>query len=350
MEYYYITKEDFVKFLAKLSRKYKCFIPEKINQVDYHLIPFPAEEPLQIVFNEYRTVEPLKTYLYPAQEEVAEYFQDVDSSKETLPTCLVGVKSCDLFSLKIQDFVFLEGEASDPKYLARRKKLFIISSDCTAFKEVCFCLALEILPHPSELFDINLSILNDGFIVEVGSQLGKDTINEHNQYFRPANSGQLAGRKMKREKLIEDIKKHIEKQHLAKKDILQRAVKQGYNSNIWPEEMLTCVECGACNFICCTCHCFLLSDNPSQNVSKRIRQWDSCQYANFARVAGGANPLKLRRERLRNRFMKKFDFFPDVLGLYACTGCGRCIEACPAKIDIRRILKNLANEKSLPTY
>ena len=41
---------------------------------------------------------------------------------------------------------------------------------------------------------------------------------------------------------------------------------------------------------------------------------------------------------------KKFDYFPQVMNEYACTGCGRCISCCPAKIDIRRILKNLVLE------
>jgi ferredoxin len=54
--------------------------------------------------------------------------------------------------------------------------------------------------------------------------------------------------------------------------------------------------------------------------------------------------MKRRFQRLRNRYIKKFSFFPDNINLNACTGCGRCVEACPAKIDIRRILKNLGVE------
>ena len=59
----------------------------------------------------------------------------------------------------------------------------------------------------------------------------------------------------------------------------------------------------------------------------------------MTRVAGGANPRRYLYERLRNRFDKKFEFFPNVLGVTGCTGCGRCIEACPGKIDIREVLK-----------
>ena len=73
--------------------------------------------------------------------------------------------------------------------------------------------------------------------------------------------------------------------------------------------------------------------------------WDACMYKRFARVAGGANARPHLWMRLRNRFEKKFDFFPGLAGVYACTGCGRCFSGCPGKIDIRRILKNLVAEK-----
>ena len=75
---------------------------------------------------------------------------------------------------------------------------------------------------------------------------------------------------------------------------------------------------------------------------KRFRNWDSCQYKNFARVAGGANQRPKRAQRLHTRFEKKFKFFPDRLGQFACTGCGRCVEACLGKIDMREVLKELA--------
>ena len=76
---------------------------------------------------------------------------------------------------------------------------------------------------------------------------------------------------------------------------------------------------------------------------ERLRVWDSCMIKDYARVAGGGNPRAQLWKRLRNRFEKKFDFFPKVAQVYACTGCGRCITGCPAKIDIRRVLRKLVN-------
>ena len=97
--------------------------------------------------------------------------------------------------------------------------------------------------------------------------------------------------------------------------------------------------------ICPTCHCFLLMDQKSGDEVSRFRQWDSCMLRNFGRVAGEGNPRPLLWMRLRNRFEKKFDFFPKVAGIYACTGCGRCISACPAKIDIRKVLTRLVRNE-----
>ena len=120
-------------------------------------------------------------------------------------------------------------------------------------------------------------------------------------------------------------------------------IEKKYTSELWEDEAKTCVECGACNTICPTCHCFLLYDQKNEQQMRRLRIWDSCMIKDFARVAGGANPRAKLWMRLRNRFEKKFDFFPKVANIYACTGCGRCILSCPAKIDIRKVLKRLVS-------
>jgi ferredoxin len=241
----------------------------------------------------------------------------------------------------------LEGVEVDSLYRLRRENTIFISSDCTDFKEVCHCLAWEVLPHPTVGFDLNLSPLNEGYLVEAGSGKGEDLIKQYQKYFTLAKETQIAARKIKRDNLIERLKRSLLPKNLVSKDNVQTLVKKGYNLDTWQNFMLTCVECGGCNFICDTCHCFLLADKEANRRNERVRLWDSCLYANYARVAGGANPLKTRTQRLRNRFMKKFDFFVDNLGIPACCGCGRCIEVCPAKIDIREVLKDLAKKVSV---
>ena len=51
-----------------------------------------------------------------------------------------------------------------------------------------------------------------------------------------------------------------------------------------------------------------------------------------------------KAERLRNRFFCKFYYYAGQTGLgntSACTGCGRCIDVCPAGVDITEVLLDL---------
>jgi sulfhydrogenase subunit beta (sulfur reductase) len=60
---------------------------------------------------------------------------------------------------------------------------------------------------------------------------------------------------------------------------------------------------------------------------------DACQYPGFERVAGGEDALFELHKRFRNRYMCKYVWKPEKFNSLACTGCGRCIEACIGKIN-----------------
>ena len=346
---YYIKTSQLAQFLSGLKKDYRVFAPvikdEHAREMDYYYQELGQES--NFVFNAYRPVEPLKSFFTYPLEKVADYFTPQKDITDIVgETIIFGVKNCDLVGHKVQDFIFLEGGQVDSLYKIRRENTILISGDCTDFKSVCHCLAWEILPYATLGFDLNLSPLNDGYLVETGSNKGESLIQEYKDLFTLAEDSQTAGRDVKRNNLIDRLKRHLLPQNLVSKDNVQKLVREGFALDTWREFMLTCVECGGCNLICDTCHCFLLADEKENHENRKIRVWDSCLYANYSRVAGGANPLKTRAQRLRNRFMKKFDFFVDNLGMPACCGCGRCIEVCIGKIDIREVLKDLAKRLS----
>ena len=363
METYFLKSEDIFKFYEAINKEFDLFVPVKLPSKkircefgaelpseDYILKRYSQVIKKDIVFNEYRPVEPIRTYFTYLKEDVAEFFHDAPEKKNRArPAALWGVKNCDLFSLKIQDYVFLGGDEPDPLYKSRRGSTLIIASDCTGFKEVCFCRAFQIDPHASEGFDINFSPLNNGYLVDAATDKAKAALDPLKKVFVPATLGQLSGRQAKRESVVKRLDEHLALHKIPKKESLREIVMAGYNSPVWNEQMRTCVECGGCVFMCDTCHCFLLSDQKQGELNtKRMRLWDGCLFKNFTKVAGGGNALRMRNMRLRNRYLKKFDFFIENMGIQGCCGCGRCIDVCPGKIDIRYILKRLYDEKYIP--
>ena len=336
---HYISSNNFAKLLENLKNDYEVYVPVKKD--DHYFYKKYIDFTDDIVISEVRAFEPLKSFFFRAREIVAENFKSDIPQKIQKPYCIVGVKACDLKGLQIQDYVFENHDYQDPFYINMRKDNLIISADCTSTIDTCFCLALNVKPYPLENFDINLSVVEEDFVIEVGSQKGKILIEKYSSLFEEVKEEFISQRDKQRKKVIKRVEENIKQNDIPHQDSFKNIIERGYESNIWADEASNCVECGACNTICPTCHCFLLYDQKSENKMARLRIWDSCMIKDFAQVAGGANPRPELWMRLRNRFEKKFDFFPKVADIYACTGCGRCISACPAKIDIRKILNGL---------
>ena len=336
----YISSKNFIQVLNVLKKEYQLYLPNKKNNQRFY--KKYSEFSDDITIGEVRAFEPLKAFFFGARAKVSEDFKsDVPISKEK-PYAIIGVKACDLKGFKVLDFVFKGEDVIDPFYAKARENNLIISADCTCAIETCFCLALDVKPYPQENFDINLSQVKGGFIVETGSQKGREIVEKNSSLFEDAKTEFINERDEQRVRVIKEVEKNIQEKEIPRQERFKGIIEKNYESNIWKEEAETCVECGACNSICPTCHCFLLFDQKDNQHLARFRLWDSCMIKDFARVAGGANPRHKLWMRLRNRFEKKFDFFPKLANIYACTGCGRCVSACPAKIDIRKVLKRLS--------
>ncbi len=347
---HYIYSRQLKSFFDGLAKEYSVYISTK--EVDKLFYRKYNNFTSDIVLSEGRTPEPLKSFFTPAREKLAEDFTDNIPNSDPKPFCIAGAKSCDVKGFKIQDYVFCGQGCQDPFYVRMRENNLIISFDCISCVDTCFCLAVGVKPYPEDGFDINFSKIDDGFIIETGSEKGEKLVHQYPSAFGDVGGDLISQRSKQRENIIKQIENNIKSKAIPCEPSLEGIIEKNYESNIWENEAKACVECGACTAICPACHCFLLYDQnvlskesgPKGNElkMKRLRAWDSCLLKDYARVAGGANPRPKLWMRLRNRFEKKFDFFPKVAGVYACTGCGRCVSACPAKIDIREVLKKLA--------
>ena len=343
-EKFFIKNENLINLITKLNTIYNVYLP-KLKEKKLHFTKledkFSNKNLLSISLH--RTFEPIKAFFFKAREIVAEDFNDDILKAEGKPYCIVGVKACDLKGFLVQDHVFLNNDYKDLTYTYNRENNLIISTDCTEILDTCFCLSMDQKPYPEKDFDINLSPIEGGYIVEIGSVKGKNIINNYSSLFESSGSEQITEQEKNRKSIIKKVEKNIEKYEIPHQSNFPGIIEKNYEANIWKDEASTCVECGACNTICPTCHCFLLYDQKNEQKMARLRIWDSCLIKDFALIAAGANPRPFLWMRLRNRFEKKFDYFPKIADFYACTGCGRCISACPGKIDIRRILKRLVD-------
>jgi len=340
------------EFLALLCRGREVFALEKVSpppgaaqeRTDYRLVRAETWEPDKHTLGTYRPVEPLKGLVFRPRE----YLGALAAASGPPPMkerIVIGVKNCDLSALQVHDHVFLgDDPVADPFYEEAREKTILVSCDCTDALDVCFCPIVNEQPYAKKGFDINISPTPTGYLVEAGSERGEGLLNGVKHLLEPADDVMIQKRDANRDKVTQLVCDSAKEKGLACGTDLRQAVEKTLEGDLWDDFAEDCVECGACNLICCTCHSFLMADGMSRGAPARVKQWDSCLYRNFARVAGGANPRKHRAERLYNRFEKKFSFFPETLGIYACDGCGRCVQACAGKIDIRDVLKRAIDE------
>lgn len=332
--------------LAVLAQGREVYALEMQADNRYRLSKDTAWHAARHTLGAFRQTEPLKALFFPPREFIGRWKDG--SSRQPMPERIVfGVKNCDLSSLAIFDHVFLDGVARDPYYAEAREKTILVSTDCSGQLDVCFCPAVGERPYAQRGFDINIAETPSGPVFESGSGRGEQLLQSAEQCLQPASDDLLAALEKQRERRYRELSENSEAHGLTPDTDLRAAVEGAFQSALWGEFARDCVECGACNYICCTCHCFLLADGvDKQAVPARTKLWDACLYSGFARTAGGGTPRPFRAERLRNRFDKKFSYFPKVLGRYACDGCGRCTEACIADIDIRRVLKRAVDESS----
>ena len=338
----FIYKKNLYKFLEVLSVDNNVFYLTEKHEYK-KVKKDEASDGLNV--DVVRASVPLKSFYFLQREKIG--LPEPPAKNRNI---IFGVKSCDLKAKKILDNMFLAGVCTDPFYDLHIKNTLIFSSDCPAPQKTCFCTLVDGKPYleaKQQNFDLNFSPVLNGYIVEPGSSEGEAIILQQKSFFVDTTEQMISERNKLREralKLLEEINKEFAQ---LKDTDLQKRAKDNYSSNWWKEASKTCVQCAGCNSICPSCYCFFLldasvvdSELPDTNFEK-LRYWDACHHTGYARVAGGMNPRPKLFERFRNRYQCKFNFRKENFGIYACSGCGRCIDVCPGKIDIRKVMSGL---------
>jgi len=251
---------------------------------------------------------------------------DVDPAR--LPeTVLIGARPCDAAAAPVLDAVF-SWDFKDEFFLERRRKTTIIGLACTKADDACFCRAVGLAPDDTRGSDLFLTPLKDGgYRCDAITDKGEALLAAHANLFADGAGEPLP----------------LAEPHLGKLDLekIKNWLDSHFEDPLWEEVAQRCAGCGACAFLCPACHCFDIVDEGGEATGARRKSWDACGFGKFTNHASGHNPRDVQPQRYRNRIMHKFTYYVDKFGERLCTGCGRCIRACPVGIDIAAVLDDI---------
>ena len=141
-----------------------------------------------------------KKFLFPPEERIFRARRTEDGF-EVLPEeitapklAFLGVRSCEIQAIAIQDKVFIGGPFADRSYQLRRENVFIVAVHCGQAGGTCFCVSMKTGPKATGGFDLALTEILDRdrhyFVVESGSDAGAEVLAELPQ--RPAEEFEVA--------------------------------------------------------------------------------------------------------------------------------------------------------------
>ncbi len=246
-------------------------------------------------------------------------------------TAFIGVRSCDLHAIAIQDRVFIQPEFVNPSYRARREGAFIVAVNCGQAGGTCFCVSMNTGPKATAGYDLALTEIIEAerhyFLVEVGSERGQEIIEKVSTL--PAGPTEEAAAEAVVSHAAGQMGRQMDTTGI--KDLLYR----NYRSPRWEDVASRCLACANCTMVCPTCFCSTVEDvtNLKGDHAERWQHWDSCFTMDLSYIHGGSVRASTK-SRYRQWMTHKLATWIDQFGNSGCVGCGRCITWCPVAIDI----------------
>lgn len=278
-----------------------------------------------------------KKFLHPPAERMWQAkrgggtFRIVPEPVQRPKRAFLGVRSCELHAIAIQDKVFVGGPYVEPSYQARREDVFIVAVNCGQAGGTCFCVSMNTGPKATFGYDLALTeLLSDGkhhFVVHVGSELGAEVLSEvkHRSAAEAETraADEIVGETARR------MGRRLDTSGI--KELLYR----NYEHPRWEDVAARCLGCANCTMVCPTCFCATVEDvtDLSGENAERWRKWDSCFTMDFSYIHGGT-VRATTKSRYRQWMTHKLATWIDQFGSSGCVGCGRCITWCPVAIDI----------------
>lgn len=243
----------------------------------------------------------------------------------------IGVRSCELHAMGIQDRVFTDGPFKDGDYAERRDGAFIVAVDCTEPGGTCFCVSMNTGPKASNGYDLSITEMlqaeDQYFVVTPGSEKGSDLLSRlPSEEATPEEYGEASSR-------VEAAAGKMGR--VLDTDSIKEMLYANYEHPQWDDVASRCLSCTNCTMVCPTCFCSTVEDvtDLTGSEAEHWRTWDSCFNLDFSYTQGGI-VRSTGRSRYRQWMTHKLATWLDQFGTSGCVGCGRCIAWCPVGIDI----------------
>jgi ferredoxin len=340
----YILQKDHLKsFLRKLGKEYRLVGPVKNRHGDTLFTEIDDIDSCSLDFDE-QPQNSIKQFLLPQQEELYTYdstdgkYEFITDEASKKPSVYFGVHACDLSAVLYMDVIFSQ-KYRDNFYREKRRNSVFIGINCNNPLEKCFCNNTGHGPFLEYGADLQMTDLGDRFYLETGRAQGEELVEQWKQFFSPAEEKDT---KAQYQCFLEARGRFKRQVHV------DQAIKQLQDKKVplavWQKLSIRCQDCGGCAFICPTCTCFTITDQPrSATAGVRLRSWDACTFAGFTRMAGGHNPVEQKTQAIRQRFMHKLYYDVKKHGRPSCVGCGRCVGICFGGTDIVRFIEMASN-------
>lgn len=325
-----LSKAKLTTALNKLNDAAEVFVPmQKGEQSAYYPWKSFKDGQDELMLEALNVYQSPKNAVFPQTEKMYGIKTEgvkinIDKTYEDPhPTIIFGARACDVKGIRALDDVFLTKGYVDSFYNARRSANTIIANACYEPGPNCFCNAMDVNPIDPEGADVILRDTGDAYVWESKSEKGE------------AVTKLIADLLEEKEVKLPEAKPF--KQNVDYSGVAEK-LKSMFEHPLWDKLSEPCINCGACTYVCPSCHCFDIQVKMWGEEGYRFRTWDSCMYEEYTREAGGGNPRGAAKQRFRQRFLHKLQFFTERYGTPLCTGCGRCIIVCPTKINIVKII------------
>jgi ferredoxin len=300
-----------------------------------------VQSPEEIMLTGPQPAHPLKSVVFPPTETLFKWKQakssiQIEENPEGFTkTIVIGARPCDAAAMEIVDRV-MGWDYRDELWFGRRQATTVLAIACSHCDDTCFCTAVGLSPANTRGADCFLTPAEEGFEVEVLTPKGEELLTSHANRFTEAKNPATT--------LPAALENKVRANLSIQPERIQQWLEKHFDDPLWNQLALRCHGCGACAFICPTCHCFDIVDEPEGiDCGQRRRNWDACQPALFTLHGSGHNPRKDQTARFRQRIMHKFNIYPARFGEILCTGCGRCVRVCAAGMDLVSILGEISS-------